>query len=73
MLQIMMKQIFLQKFNMIKIQKNKTGRISNIVINNKSFKRTKFRSLLGLRSTDINIKKQLLKLEQKKLLKNIQQ
>ena len=39
----------------IKIDRSKTNRISNIRINNKSFKGTKFRSLLGLRSTDFDI------------------
>ena len=39
-----------------KISRSKTGRINKIEINNKSFKGTVFRKLLGLRSTDFDIK-----------------
>jgi stage II sporulation protein D len=39
----------------IKYQRNDSGRVSNIYINNVKFKGTKFRSLLSLRSTDIEI------------------
>ena len=53
---------FLKKLNIkddkivsIDIKRSNTGRIDKIVINNKSFKGTKFRTLLSLRSTDINI------------------
>ena len=42
----------------IKINRSKTGRVSSIKINNKSFKGTKFRTLLGLRSTDFEIKEE---------------
>ena len=41
----------------IKIDRSKTSRINKIVINNKSFKGTVFRKLLGLRSTDFDIKR----------------
>ena len=43
------------KINNIKIKRSKTGRINKITINNKEFKGTKFRQLLGLRSTDVSI------------------
>ena len=46
------------KINNIKISRSKTGRINKIIINNKEFKGTKFRSLLGLRSTDVDIKEE---------------
>ena len=53
---------FLDKLNIndnkiynISIDRSKTGRINNITINNNQYKGTKFRSLLGLRSTDFNI------------------
>ena len=39
----------------ININRSKTGRVNEITINNKSFKGTKFRTLLNLRSTDIDI------------------
>ena len=39
----------------IDIDRSKTGRINNITINNKKFKGTKFRTLLSLRSTDVEI------------------
>ena len=38
-----------------KINRSKTNRVDKIVINNKEFKGTTFRSLLGLRSTDFTI------------------
>ena len=54
---------FLKKLNIndnkitnIKIDRSKTNRINNIKINGKSYKGTKFRSLLNLKSTDIEIK-----------------
>lgn len=37
------------------VDKSTTGRVNNIIINNKSFKGTEFRKLLGLRSTDFKI------------------
>lgn len=37
------------------ITRNATNRVDNIVVNNKSFKGTEFRTLLGLRSTDFTI------------------
>lgn len=37
------------------IEKSSTGRINSIVINNKTFKGTELRNLLGLRSTDISV------------------
>jgi len=40
----------------IDIDRSKTGRINKITINNKTFKGTKFRTLLSLRSTDVEIK-----------------
>ena len=43
------------KIENIKINRSKTGRISTITINNKTFKGTYFRSLLTLRSTDFDI------------------
>ena len=43
------------KIKNIKINRSKTGRISTITINNKTFKGTYFRSLLTLRSTDFDI------------------
>ena len=42
--------------NSIKIDRSKTNRISKITVNGKSFKGTKFRTLLSLRSTDLDIK-----------------
>ena len=39
----------------IKIDRSSTNRVNNIKINNSNYKGTKFRSLLGLRSTDFNI------------------
>ena len=45
------------KINNIKINRSSTGRAESITINNKTFKGTKFRNLLGIRSTDVNIKK----------------
>ncbi|MGM9877303.1 MAG: stage II sporulation protein D [Bacilli bacterium] len=39
----------------IDINRSQTGRVNEITINNKSFKGTKFRTLLSLRSTDIEI------------------
>ena len=41
--------------NDIKVNKSKTGRASTVVVNGKSFKGTNFRTLLGLRSTDVEI------------------
>ncbi len=53
---------FLNKLNIkddsvksIKVTKDKTNRASYVYINNVKFKGTKFRTLLSLRSTDINI------------------
>ena len=43
------------KINSINIKRYKTNRIKTITINNKKFKGTKFRQLLSLRSTDIDI------------------
>ncbi len=43
------------KINNISIDRYDTGRVENIIINNKKFSGTKFRSLLNLRSTDFNI------------------
>lgn len=45
-----------EKINDIKIDRSSTNRINNIKINGKSYKGTKFRSLLNLKSTDIEIK-----------------
>ncbi len=45
------------KINNIKINRSSTGRAESITINNITFKGTKFRNLLGLRSTDVNIEK----------------
>ena len=42
----------------INIKRSKTGRIKSITINNKKIKGTKFRSLLSLRSTDIDLKEE---------------
>ena len=39
----------------LKIERHNTGRIKQITINNKVFKGTKFRTLLGLRSTDVEL------------------
>ena len=44
------------KIENIKIKRSKTGRINKITINNNSFKGTEFRRLLGLRSTDVELK-----------------
>ena len=44
------------KINNIKIDRSNTNRINNIKVNNKNYKGTKFRSLLNLKSTDIEIK-----------------
>ncbi len=44
------------KINSISVNRYNTGRVKTIKINNKSFKGTKFRTLLGLRSTDFEIK-----------------
>jgi stage II sporulation protein D len=44
-----------QTINNIKIERSATGRINYITINSKKFKGTKFRQLLGLKSTDIEI------------------
>lgn len=53
---------FLKKLNIkdnkiydIKIDRSSTNRVNNIKINNSNYKGTKFRSLLGLRSTDFSI------------------
>lgn len=43
------------KINNIKIDRDSTGRISNITINSKKFTGVNFRKLLSLRSTDIDI------------------
>jgi stage II sporulation protein D len=40
----------------INIKRSDTGRVNSISINGKEFKGTRFRSLLGLRSTDFDIK-----------------
>lgn len=45
-----------ERINDIKIDRSNTNRINNIKINNKNYKGTKFRSLLNLKSTDIEIK-----------------
>ncbi len=45
-----------KSINKIDIKRYKSGRVKNIKINSKSFKGTKFRTLLGLRSTDFEIK-----------------
>lgn len=44
-----------QTINNIKIDRSTTGRINYITINSKKFKGPKFRQLLGLKSTDIEI------------------
>ena len=44
-----------QKLNDIVIDRNSTGRADYVYVNNNKYKGTKFRSLLGLRSTDIDI------------------
>ena len=44
-----------EKIENIKIDRYKTNRIKTITINNKKFKGTKFRTLLSLRSTDVDI------------------
>lgn len=44
------------KINSIEIDRSNTGRVNNIIINNHKYKGTKFRKLLGLRSTDFEIK-----------------
>lgn len=53
---------FLKKLNLkddkisnIKIDRSPSNRVNNIKINNNNYKGTKFRSLLGLRSTDFSI------------------
>ena len=53
---------FLNKLNIksnsidsIKTKKSKTGRVNYVIINNKKIKGTKFRQLLSLRSTDIDL------------------
>lgn len=43
------------KINNIKIDRSSTNRVNYIEINNNKYKGTKFRSLLNLKSTDINI------------------
>lgn len=43
------------KINNIKIDRSSTNRVNNIKINNNNYKGTKFRTLLGLRSTDFDI------------------
>ena len=43
------------KIRDIKIDRYDTGRVKEIIINDKKYNGTKFRSLLGLRSTDFNI------------------
>lgn len=43
------------KINSIKIERGKTGRAKYIIVNNKKFKGTTFRTKLSLRSTDISI------------------
>ena len=43
------------KISNIKIDRSPTNRVNNIKINNNNYKGTKFRSLLGLRSTDFSI------------------
>lgn len=44
------------KINKLNVSKNNINKVTKIKVNNKEFKGTKFRSLLKLRSTDINIK-----------------
>ena len=44
-----------EKINNIKIKRSKSGRAKYIIVNNKKFKGTVFRTKLSLRSTDINI------------------
>lgn len=44
-----------EKVNNIKIERNKTNRADYIYVNNHKIKGTKFRNLLGLRSTDVDI------------------
>ncbi len=41
--------------NFKNIERSSTNRVNNITVNNTTFKGTKFRSLLGLRSTDFDI------------------
>ncbi len=43
------------KVDSIKVNKSSTGRASSVIVNGKSFKGTNFRTLLGLRSTDVEI------------------
>lgn len=57
------KNEFCQKLNIScdnisidKVSKSSTGRVNSIIINNKTFKGTEVRTLLGLRSTDFEIK-----------------
>ena len=45
-----------KRINNIKIDRSNTNRINNIKVNNKNYKGTKVRSLLNLKSTDIEIK-----------------
>ncbi len=48
--------IISNKIDNIDIERSNTGRANYITINNNKYKGTKFRSLLGLRSTDVDIK-----------------
>ena len=43
------------KVDSIKVNKSSTGRASSVIVNGKTFKGTNFRTLLGLRSTDVEI------------------
>lgn len=48
----------LNSFEVQNVTRNDTNHVDNIVISNKKFKGTEFRKLLGLRSTDFDIKKE---------------
>ena len=50
-----LKLLNINKINSIKIDRYETGRVKTIKINDKEYKGTKFRTLLGLRSTDFEI------------------
>lgn len=54
----LLKILGLSSFEVQNVTRNDTNHVDNIVITNKRYKGTEFRKLLGLRSTDFDIKKE---------------
>lgn len=54
----LLKILGLSSFEVQNVTRNDTNHVDNIIVSNKKYKGTEFRKLLGLRSTDFEIKKE---------------